>query len=67
MLIAADRSIMFPFVIKALLKGMPQKELEELARALEQIFLRHRIIGTRANLLWRLNDSYKMMDNGAKM
>ena len=66
LLIAADRSIMFPFVIKALLKGMPQKELEELARALEQIFLRHRIIGTRANLLWRLNDSYKMMDNGAK-
>ena len=66
LLIAADRSIMFPFVIKALLKGMPQKELEELARALEQIFLRHRIIGTRANLLWRLNDSYKMMGNGAK-
>ena len=66
LLIAADRSIMFPFVIKALLKGMPQKELEELARALEQIFLRHRIIGTRANLLWRLNECYKNMDNSAK-
>ena len=67
LLIAADRSIMFPFVIKALLKGMPQKELEELARALEQIFLRHRIIGTRANLLWRLNECYKNMDNSAKI
>ncbi|PTL29777.1 hypothetical protein AXF23_00570 [Prevotella sp. oral taxon 313] len=66
LLVAADRSIMFPFVIKALLKGMPQKELEELARALEQIFLRHRIIGTRANLLWRLHECYKNMDNSAK-
>ena len=65
LLIAADRSIMFPFVIKALLKGMPQKELEELARALEQIFLRHRIIGTRANLLWRLNECFQKMDNSA--
>ena len=45
---------------------MPQKELEELARALEQIFLRHRIIGTRANLLWRLTECYKNMDNSAK-
>lgn len=65
LLVVADRSIMFPFVIKALLKGMPQKELEELARALEQIFLRHRIIGTRANLLWRLNERYQQMENNS--
>ena len=65
LLVVADRSIMFPFVIKALLKGMPQKELEELARALEQIFLRHRIIGTRANLLWRLNERYQKMENNS--
>lgn len=65
LLVVADRSIMFPFVIKALLKGMPQRELEELARALEQIFLRHRIIGTRANLLWRLNECYQEMENNS--
>ena len=66
LLVVADRSIMFPFVIKALLKGMPQKELEELSRALEQIFLRHRIIGTRANLLWRLNERYQKMENSSR-
>ena len=65
LLVVADRSIMFPFVIKALLKGMPPKELEGLSRALEQIFLRHRIIGTKANLLWRLNERYQKMENSS--
>lgn len=66
LLVAADRSIMFPFVIKAMLNGMLQKELEELAGALEQIFLRNRIIGTRANLLWRLNECYQKMGSSAQ-
>lgn len=63
----ADRSIVLPFIIKALLKGMPHEEIEELARALERIFLRHRIIGTRANLVWRLNEwAYQKMDKSVK-
>ena len=63
----ADRSIVLPFIIKALLKRMPHEEIEELARALERIFLRHRIIGTRANLVWRLNEwAYQKMDKSVK-
>lgn len=66
LLVSAERSIMFPFVIKALLNEMSQERLEELARSLEQIFLRNRIIGTRANLLWRLNECYQKMDSSAQ-
>ena len=65
LLVTADRSIMFPFVIKALLNGIHQKELEELASSLEQIFLRNLIIGTRANLLWRLNACYQKMEDSS--
>lgn len=65
LLVSSDRGIMFPFVIKALLKEMPQKDMNKLAKALEQIFLRDRIIGTRANLVWRLNECFQKMDNSA--
>ena len=44
---------------------MPQKDMNKLAKALEQIFLRDRIIGTRANLVWRLNECFQKMDNSA--
>lgn len=62
LLVSAERSIMFPFIIKAMLKGMGQGDLNKLSKTLEQIFLRNSIIGTRANLLWRLNDCYRNMD-----
>lgn len=65
LLISAYRGIMFPFVIKAMLKGMPQEDMNELAKALEQIFLRHYIIGTRASLESRLNECFQKMDNSA--
>lgn len=67
LLVSANRSIMFPFMIKALLNGMQQEELEKLSKALEQIFLRHKIIGSRANLVWRLNDCYQKMDCDASI
>lgn len=62
---SAYLGIMFPFVIKAMLKGMPQEDMNELAKALEQIFLRHYIIGTRASLESRLNECFQEMDNSA--
>ena len=65
LLLSADKSIMFPFVIKAMRNGMEQDGLNLLAKSLEQIFLRNRIIGTRANLLWRLNDCYQDMESDA--
>ena len=63
--ISAYQGIMFPFVIKAMLSGMPQKDMNELAKALEQIFLRHYIIGTRASLESRLNECFQQMENSA--
>lgn len=65
LLVSAYRGIMFPFVVKAMLKGMPQEDMNELARALEQIFLRHYVIGTRASLVWRLNECFQEMENSA--
>ena len=67
LLVSSDRGIMFPFVIKALLKEMPQADMNKLAKALEQIFLRNRIIGTRANLVWRLNECFQKLDNSAML
>ena len=63
--VSAYQGIMFPFVIKAMLKGMPQEDMNELAKALEQIFLRHYIIGTRASLESRLNECFQKMENSA--
>lgn len=63
--ISAYPGIMFPFVIKAMLNGMPQGDMNELAKALEQIFLRHHVIGTRASLESRLNNCFQKMENSA--
>ena len=65
LLVSADKAIMFPFIIKAMRNGMQQDELNLLAKSLEQVFLRNRIIGTRANLLWRLNKCYQEMKSDA--
>ena len=61
LMVSAEKGIMFPFFIKAMRNNMSQEDLNKLAKVLEQIFLRNRIIGTRAVLLWRLNDCYKEM------
>ena len=65
LLVSADKGIMFPFIIKAMRNGMEQDGLNLLAKSLEQIFLRNRVIGTRANLLWRLNKCYQEMKSDA--
>ena len=65
LLISAYQGIMFPFVVKAMLNGMPQEDMNELAKALEQIFIRHYIIGTRASLVGRLNECFQTMENSA--
>lgn len=65
LLVSADKSIMFPFVIKAMRNGMEQDGLNRLAKSFEQIFLRDRIIGTRADLLSRLKDCYQDMKSDA--
>lgn len=59
LLLVADRAIMFPFMIKALKFAVPAGDLERLARALESLFIRDKIIGTRAELASRLNGQFK--------
>lgn len=57
--IIGQPAVIFPFVIKAYSKGVSDDDFRLLAKALTSIFLRHRVIGTRAVLTWRLNDVFK--------
>lgn len=57
--IIGQPAIVFPFVIKAYRSGVSDNDFRLLAKALTSIFLRHRVIGTRAVLTWRLNDVFK--------
>ena len=57
--IVGQPAIIFPFVIKAYSNGVSDDDFRLLAKALTSIFLRHRVIGTRAVLTWRLNDVFK--------
>jgi len=57
--IIGQPAIVFPFVIKAYSSGVSYDDFRLLAKALTSIFLRHRVIGTRAGLIWRLNDVFK--------
>lgn len=57
--IIGQPAIIFPFVIKAYSNGVSDEGFRLLAKALTSIFLRHRVIGTRAVLTWRLNDVFK--------
>lgn len=51
--------IMMPFMIKALMYRVSSEDLDKLAKGLESILIRNRVIGTRADLISRLDDVYK--------
>jgi len=51
--------IAVPFIVKAYLFGLPVSEICELCATLELLVLRHRLIGTRADITSRLNDVYQ--------
>lgn len=51
--------IAVPFIIKAYKFGLPITEINQLCSKLESIVLRHRLIGTRADITSRLNDVFK--------
>ena len=48
-----------PFIIKAYSYEISETELERLCGALESLVLRHRLVGTRAELISRVNDVFK--------
>lgn len=60
--IIGQPAIIIPFVIKAYSNGVSDDDFRLLAKALTSIFLRHRVIGTRAVLTWRLNDVFKKFE-----
>lgn len=62
----ADRAIMFPFMIKALRLAIPAGDLERLAGALESIFIRNMVIGTRAELASRFREHFKNFDGNVE-
>jgi uncharacterized protein with ParB-like and HNH nuclease domain len=51
--------IALPFVIKAYNFGLDVKEISRLCTALESLLLRHRLIGTRADLASRIDDVFE--------
>ncbi|MCD8411943.1 DUF262 domain-containing protein [Tenacibaculum finnmarkense genomovar finnmarkense] len=51
--------IAIPFLIKAYQFGLPIQEINQLSSNLESIILRHRLIGTRADITSRINDVYQ--------
>jgi len=51
--------IAMPFIIKAYKFGLPLNQINQLCQKLESMVLRHRLIGTRADITSRLNDVYQ--------
>ncbi|MEC4114924.1 DUF262 domain-containing HNH endonuclease family protein [Myroides pelagicus] len=51
--------ITIPFIIKAYSFGLPIHDINLICSKLESVVLRHRLIGTRADIISRLNDVYK--------
>lgn len=52
-------SLACPFVIKAYKYQLTQKEKGRLCKSLEQLVLRHRLVGTRAEMISRINDVFQ--------
>ncbi len=53
--------IAIPFIIKAYRADFPKSKLSELCSSLESLLVRHRIIGTRADIARRLNGVYEKL------
>jgi len=51
--------IAIPFIIKAYKFGLPISQVNQLCSKFESMVLRHRLIGTRADITSRLNDVYQ--------
>ena len=52
-------AIAIPFIIKAYKFGLPKSQLSQLCSSLESLLIRHRLIGTRAEIISRVNDVYQ--------
>lgn len=57
-LICGHYDIVLPFFIKAYTNGFTRQDIARMAKSLGDIVLRDAIVGTRANLVSRLNDKF---------
>jgi hypothetical protein len=57
-----DIGVALPFIIKAYQLNVSADDKARLAKSLESILLRQRLIGTRADIRSRINDAYQMFD-----
>lgn len=51
--------IAIPFIIKSYIFGLQKFEICKICSSLESIILRHRLIGTRADIISRINEVYQ--------
>jgi len=58
--------ITLPFIIKAYTYNLDTNETGKLCASLESLLLRHRLIGTRANITSRINDVFKKFTKNNK-
>jgi len=56
--------VSIPFIIKAYKLDLPKDKLNQLCTSFESIVIRHRIIGTRADITSRINDVYQEFSVG---
>ena len=59
-------AIAFPFIIKAYKFGLPINDIEQLCSSLENLILRHRLIGTRADITSRINGVFEKFTESNK-
>lgn len=62
LLLSGQNAILYPFIIKVILNKSNDDEIIKLSNSLESIFIRSRIIGTRADLRSRLNEVFQQID-----
>ena len=59
-------AIGLPFIIKAYRFGLPISKIEKLCSSLETLVLRHRLIGTRADMTSRISDVFEKFTDSNK-
>lgn len=61
-----DIAIALPFIIKAYKYDLPRDDIEKLCSLLENLVLRHRLIGTKAYIRSRIDDEFKNFSEDKK-
>lgn len=52
-------ALMMPFIVKAYKYKVEEEDFKRLAKAMLSIFMRNRVVGTRAILTWRLSEVFQ--------